>query len=740
MAKVRDYAITIYSAVTTAMVCSMPKHETGDLLVAFVNKDTNTAFTTPGGWTATQAAISAGAAGGVYCKRATSNAEAVTFALASETCCAVVIAVRDVYGSTVADAVPTSAASAVDDSTLPLAGIGLTAAYANSLLLHGLSTDSGIGANALPPWINLFAGDTGANSLCVSYSFAPTTGVIAAPNHWAGAADDSRGFMIEVRDGSSGVWLPAYLPLSTVPARQVSPLNGSAGVVDKGTWPSTVTHTLTSVNGKTSTGVVAGTAVADSGINPFRGSANIPGASSTTALSHTEFVLTAVDDLTQLQGLLFGTWQNVAPRDYVDTGTAQQGGKFLVVGNDASNYKAWVIGGQFTATEKADARNNYLIELGNSDTIYGTAGAPNFAQTDFFAFGSAGYYGAVTTRWNEMYLLGVAVLAGGSVDEPVVFNDIVFAVNNGCGILPLMQQSGSGATCWIPLQFGGVSPLSVQCSLNTFQFPRRADEVSYVDFHVSNNKVGVEFYGLSGDLISFKNCVFTSDSPYYFRFHASHSAGAVTEFDGATVVGASVTLRSVLDLEGVAFIDCPSFALNGAALDACRFQGTTVTTDNPATIINSAFISDEVRYGIEITAPGTYSFTGLTFTGFGADGTTTAAVYNNSGGAVTINVTDGDTPTVKNGSGASTTVNNSSQVTFTGLPSGTEVRVRQGSYTLAHNQDVTAGFYTYSYSVSGKPATAQFTLPGYVFDPIEVVLDSTNKTLPVTYSPDPSYV
>ena len=73
---------------------------------------------------------------------------------------------------------------------------------------------------------------------------------------------------------------------------------------------------------------------------------------------------------------------------------------------------------------------------------------------------------------------------------------------------------------------------------------------------------------------------------------------------------------------------------------------------------NLTFLSDGTGHAIYITATGTYTFTEFTYSGFGADDTTNAAVYNNSGGAVTINVSGGDTPTVRNGTSASTTIVN----------------------------------------------------------------------------------
>ena len=57
-------------------------------------------------------------------------------------------------------------------------------------------------------------------------------------------------------------------------------------------------------------------------------------------------------------------------------------------------------------------------------------------------------------------------------------------------------------------------------------------------------------------------------------------------------------------------------------------------------------------------------------------GSTDAAIFNDSGGLVTINVTGGgDTPSVRNGIGASTVVNNNVELTLTGMKDDTEIRV-----------------------------------------------------------------
>lgn len=87
------------------------------------------------------------------------------------------------------------------------------------------------------------------------------------------------------------------------------------------------------------------------------------------------------------------------------------------------------------------------------------------------------------------------------------------------------------------------------------------------------------------------------------------------------------------------------------------------------------FVSDGTGHAIYITATGTHTFSNYTYSGFGVGETTDAVVYNNSGGLVTINVVGGDSPTTRNGAGASTVVNNAVTVKVQGVTEGAAVKV-----------------------------------------------------------------
>jgi hypothetical protein len=199
-------------------------------------------------------------------------------------------------------------------------------------------------------------------------------------------------------------------------------------------------------------------------------------------------------------------------------------------------------------------------------------------------------------------------------------------------------------------------------------------------------------------------------------------------------------------LSGCAIGQSGTITTNGASIGSCDFAlhtATQLVVASPSEMSNIAactFASAGTGHAIELSAVGTYTFNALTFSGYaGSNGSTgNETVYvSATSGSVTIN--SESSISVRTAGATVNVVSGQKTKTFTGLPVGTEVRIRQGSYTLAQQQDVNTGSYGYSYTPTSKPARAQFTLPGYVFEDIAITLDGTDQSFPVTWAPDPSY-
>ena len=147
---------------------------------------------------------------------------------------------------------------------------------------------------------------------------------------------------------------------------------------------------------------------------------------------------------------------------------------------------------------------------------------------------------------------------------------------------------------------------------------------------------------------------------------------------------ADFTLTSACELNGCLITNQGTIDLSGATLNGCTFSDhatasgvSMITASTLANIQNCSFDNTGgVGHAIEIDTAGTYTFTGNSFTGYGADGTNNAALYNNSGGLVTVNLIDsGGGLTVRNGVGASTVINNAVDVLISGVSEGTSVQL-----------------------------------------------------------------
>ncbi len=134
---------------------------------------------------------------------------------------------------------------------------------------------------------------------------------------------------------------------------------------------------------------------------------------------------------------------------------------------------------------------------------------------------------------------------------------------------------------------------------------------------------------------------------------------------------ADLTLTSAVTLQDSTIKNSESIQQNGAVINNCIIFGATtadgvafIISDDPGLIDLCDFTFSD-GHAIEITATGTYEMDGNVYTGYGADGTNDAAIYNNSGGLVTLNITNGANPTIRNGAGASTVLNNNITATVT---------------------------------------------------------------------------
>ena len=386
-------------------------------------------------------------------------------------------------------------------------------------------------------------------------------------------------------------------------------------------------------------------------------------------------------DFTAESGLLMLWIKSYSQPDSLDVNNYDTGGLGIVVYDNAATeeWTAWKV----AATDTARTSREHLPVVIQVDNAQGTE--YDFDNTlDTSSVKGVFLFEEKSTAQNyvgyhHITSLNKLQVAGGSTSFPVDINGLYTLLSHW--ITPYAELLGKNAILsYIPIQIGGDAEVNIALDGMNLQFPESFNEDTLaVNVHVDDNTIGLTLDGNSGDTISITNSLISGASKWHFIM-ASGLAGTY-DLSGTTISNAgTVTLRDISqDLDGMTFSECDTIALNG-----CDLTNTTITKSTAdvalditsvaecADLANLTFTDNNqsaTAHSIELTgAAGTYDFDNFTFSGGGADASNTADVYNNTGGAVTITVTNGgDTPTYKNGAGASTTISNAVTVTVTAL-------------------------------------------------------------------------
>ena len=719
MARIRDYKFTEGTVASTTAAADMPTHESGDVLLVFVNADLITVNAAGGSWTSLDNNLGTGHSWRVEYRVATGSSHTYSTTLsASDTYTITVVAIKGAH----ATPIDANAARKTDDASVPFAGIGVTTNHNNSLVFQFLSTDGGMGPVCDPPWTQLVNGDAGANSGGLAYMVQKTAGAIPAPD-WKGALNDNtNAVIVAIRDSGSLTSLPGYIQQDTTPGRLLEHgywITAAGNNAWGNSYPTSLS--LASIGSKTAV-FDAATLQTDQGLNPYWPVVNCTPATSSSGanVGGPQLNFGSTENLTG--GIVLFDYFFVSPRDYVDCSTPTDSGQagMLFVTSNSTAYKAWSVGAKGTKSTKPDGYNICAVQVDQStNTRFASSGTTTDTAVARVLTLAQGRYGAVAFRWGNLCIANEFSLAGGTSGETLNFEDIDQVFNATLGQQRVMIREGSAATFVVPVKFGGTDPIHIKVNLRTLQYRTQSDGVSYLDWHVDDNKAGFEFDGQASDTIHFTNCVFVSGSPTYWRFNAGHSASADIDFSGSIVINQTVTLVAASDLDAVTFIDCPSFTIGGATLTGCTFSGTKVSCATPAeaqNISDTSFESSGTGHAIEIGGTAaSITLTGDTFDGYaGSDGSTgNEAIYVNiASGSMTINITGGgSTPSIRT-AGATVTVQNAVTVTVTVLDAATSSPIENARVLLEKVSDGTdilpptsltnaSGVVTTSYAYTG---------------------------------------
>lgn len=340
------------------------------------------------------------------------------------------------------------------------------------------------------------------------------------------------------------------------------------------------------------------------------------------------------------------------------------------------------------------------------------------------------------------------IVTGGTVPSPAVISDFVTA------------DEGNGTNKYgVITTRSGINYIQARITLGSSGTAVIFNDVGQVVVFPEQSLVSSTFMGLSIDLANAGTDIDIVD--FIIKSAGATNKGdiVVTGTSGLALISGStitsmriITLTSGVDIVDCTFQLCGLLTQAGADLTGCVFDKPSgavgILSNNPSLITDCFFTSDGTGHAIEITTPGSYTLDNDTFTGYAAtDGSTgNEAIYNNSGGAVTLSITGGgNTPTIRNGAGASTTVSAAVTVTLTAQVSlvGAEIRVYDldnspaGSLGTEITGTESQSNPSFSFSTSaGNLVWIQIMLSGYEEFGLEITVPTLNADIPITLSID----
>ncbi len=420
--------------------------------------------------------------------------------------------------------------------------------------------------------------------------------------------------------------------------------------------------------------------------------------------------------------------------------TEALGGMRLLVGSSTAAYKSWYLKGS-----DSYAYGGWTNEAVNpSLTADATYGSPT---TTLLCFGYAINSINAVFRGNPFGIDAIrygrceARIAGGDATNGYASFTGFAAVNDSVSNRWGLIQSVDGGFLWkglITLGYGEAVNF-VSTNVQILVANTKKVTAAFNKIEVRNAASNISLDGVS------------------FLALGTVSKGSWENIDDATVYLASCTFtklntfifKSLTTSQAVTYRQCGVVTQGNSQLLDCIFDRpanyTAIISDNPEKVVGCEFTSSGTGHAIEATTPGTYTFSGNIFSGYASqDGSTgNEAFYNNSGGLITLNISNsGSNPSVRNGINSTTIVQNTKTLTLTGLVDGTEVIILEAGttnelYNLEEKQTGIDPQYSY---VATQAVDIAVHHVAYEYKRIRnYMLSNYDATLPIEQTYDRTY-
>jgi hypothetical protein len=381
----------------------------------------------------------------------------------------------------------------------------------------------------------------------------------------------------------------------------------------------------------------------------------------------------------------------------------------------------------------------YLATKDTAGEIYELAGTyASFVETSVELFGA---YFTTLAKAFKGWNCGVDVIRiggygdyvnfyAGTSGDPITFEDCAVedrstADARGLGIIRTYTAD----------TFGCQGRLGIGFTSATW-FEQDGFVLVFEDRDVSDNAFGLQFNHAT---------VATPFTEIILKNGSISSAGPGVEIEDAGTERLELTIESVAFNNLLNTISFPSNYYSGAgSITSCSFNGcgqidpgpatfegnvisnTTTAAASGAVLLDASgtslwdgnewiYAGGATEAAIYVSVAGSYTFTNLVFTGYGATASNTASVFNDSGGLVTITNSGSTGITYRNGTSATTTIIDAITVTFTGIVADTEIRVYETGTNVEEDGIESVIGTSWAATLQGSTAyDVVAILPGYV--------------------------
>jgi len=478
-----------------------------------------------------------------------------------------------------------------------------------------------------------------------------------------------------------------------------------------------------------------------------------------------------------LRGKRLYVWMNIQ----ISIQNKENGGARIIIG-DGANTRAYYVGGGDALGFQVGFWNCFVLEIDNLpsgwEQIAGTGPPDVTSLTEFGASISTPIKsrGVANVFWDVIRYGTGLTITGGTAEDPVTFAQIVEddeseATDKAYGII---REAAAGVySVQGDLTFGdptgsaglyfydtdAVVVVGAQPNQTSSGAPYKFSVVAATSesYFQLGNPVGTGDDQVGARPVQLRQATAKTGS-ILFTFESTDAQATQSFNFGTTFVGlnsasigaifATSSAGAAFSGSGLTFDRCGQVNIGSVPVRNSIFSGhsisgsgaliwTTETDIKKSAFRNNTDGTGNGSAGIEIPITGSFSFNGLTFSNNDYD------ILNSSNGQVTVSVVGaGDTPTYSNASGSSTKIVAETEVTLTGMSSGSEVRVYDKSSGVAVDgvENVgDTGIFSFSYT-PGEVVYIVIHALSYVYILIDdYTIPTTDTTLPIEQRFDRNY-